>query len=274
MKTILIPTDFSSAARHAMRYTFQLFGTDHNYVILNAYEEPHTTTGSIISLRGILSETSQDGLKSELEYIRTELGLTDLNVTTVSEYGDAVRSATEYAKNKGVDLIAMGTTGASGLKEVFVGSVASSMLQSATCPVLAIPTSAEYADPKNIVLASDLRGKTTPEDLSLFMELVKEYDSKVTVLTVVPPDTDLDMARADRGFDLHGMLDDIDHEFDIEDGDDVEESILEYVQEHNANMVVSIHRDASWFSRLVNPSMSSKLAQHINVPLLTIHEPS
>ncbi|MDC1211866.1 universal stress protein [bacterium] len=54
------------------------------------------------------------------------------------------------------DLIVMGTTGATGFKEIMLGSVASGVIQHAHCPVLAVPNSEKFGVPTNILLAADL----------------------------------------------------------------------------------------------------------------------
>ena len=46
---------------------------------------------------------------------------------------------TEFAKKNGNDLIVMGSKGLSGLKKMIMGSVASTVMAHATCPVMVIP---------------------------------------------------------------------------------------------------------------------------------------
>lgn len=45
----------------------------------------------------------------------------------------------EEAKNRGVDLIIMGTRGTTGLKRIFLGSVAQKVIGYAPCPVMVVP---------------------------------------------------------------------------------------------------------------------------------------
>jgi nucleotide-binding universal stress UspA family protein len=44
----------------------------------------------------------------------------------------------EYAERQGVDLIVIGTTGRSGFKKLLLGSVASGVVNYATCPVMVV----------------------------------------------------------------------------------------------------------------------------------------
>ena len=45
----------------------------------------------------------------------------------------------EEAKNRSVDLIIMGTRGTTGLKRIFLGSVAQKVIGYAPCPVMVVP---------------------------------------------------------------------------------------------------------------------------------------
>ncbi|MFT4526859.1 MAG: nucleotide-binding universal stress UspA family protein [Bacteroidia bacterium] len=56
---------------------------------------------------------------------------------------------------KETDLVVMGTQGATGLKGILVGSVASSVMESLNAPILAIPIEAELHLPKSIAFAAD-----------------------------------------------------------------------------------------------------------------------
>jgi nucleotide-binding universal stress UspA family protein len=58
----------------------------------------------------------------------------DVVVTATS----IVSAIVEYAKNKDVDLIVIGTRGRSGFKKLLLGSVASGVVTNAACPVMVV----------------------------------------------------------------------------------------------------------------------------------------
>ena len=106
MKTILVPTDFSANALRAFQYAYELFGSDANYLVLNTYCEPRSTTASMVSLREILHESSIDGLKefmAELEKLPIDMD----KVSSLSEYGDSIETICSTARIKNADMIIM-----------------------------------------------------------------------------------------------------------------------------------------------------------------------
>ena len=63
------------------------------------------------------------------------LGLTDFDLTKFEDVLDVID---DTARRLGVDLIAMGTHGRSGLPRLGLGSVAERVLPGAPCPVLSV----------------------------------------------------------------------------------------------------------------------------------------
>lgn len=271
MKTILIPTDFSDTARNALQFAVNLFGKDNKFIMMNSYIEPSTATSSMISLRDVLAESSEDGLKEELAHFETELGLTGLDLSTRSVYGEAPQAISNTAKIEEADVIVMGTTGASGVKEVFIGSVAAATLQRTHCPVITVPSRYEYKAPTNILFASDLKAFENEELPAIFMDLVESSNANVTVLTVQKGGKAINNDEAEHGYEIHVQLQKIQHEFEVIDSEDVEAGIINYAHENNVDMIVTVPRKSSWFNRLFNPSVSKKLVQHIDIPMLALN---
>lgn len=271
MNKILIPTDFSDAARNAFKYAISLYGENVHYVLLNSYEEPSTSTSSMISLKDILHESSVDSLKDELEYVKTELNYPNLKISTRSVYGDTVSAIEFYMRENDVDLIIMGTTGASGLKEVLIGSVASSVIQKVNCPVFAIPANYKFSGLNKILFASDLRKLKKGELPAFFVDLVQKQKSEVTILTVTD-DKPVSEDQAESGYDLHLQLKGISHRFETIEDDDIDEGIDEYAHAEGMDLVVTVPRKGSWFSRLLKPSISKRLAHHLDIPMLALSQ--
>ena len=124
LKRIILPTDFSKNARNAIKYAIDVFkDQEAEYFLLNIYREPHATSSSLVSIVDILQKSSEESLVREEKKIRDLFPSMNLNMETVSAYGDTTLQINKLAQEKEVDYIIMGTKGASGLKEVILGSV-------------------------------------------------------------------------------------------------------------------------------------------------------
>jgi nucleotide-binding universal stress UspA family protein len=270
MNTILIPTDFSETAQKAFEYAHTLFGSGAKYVLLNTYVEPRSSSASMISLSDILHEGSVDALADELAMLKSKFGDDCPDIQTVSEYGEAIGTITKMANIHKANLIVMGTTGATGLKEVMLGSVASGVIQHAQCAVIAVPAAEKYGVPKNILMAADLKSSLRDSSAAILTEICGLAKATVTVLTVEDPNNGISEEEAEVGFAIHSLLSNINHEFDTVKGDDVEMAISRYADMNDIDMIVTIPRKEGWISRIFNPSVSKKLAQHEYRPLLAL----
>ncbi len=87
-----------------------------------------------------------------------------------------------------VDLIVMGSSGASGLGEVFIGSNTQKVVRNANCPVLVIKDDKGDFNPRNIVFASDF-SEMGGEAARLFPLFKSLYGSTMHMLNIITPST-------------------------------------------------------------------------------------
>ena len=135
---ILVPTDFSETAQHALGYARDLaqqFGAEVH--LLNVMQDPVAhewageATGMVIS---DLLRTWQADSERRLAEIRVE-GVTVERVTVVCH---AFVEILQYASGNDIDLIVMGTHGRGAVKHMLLGSVAEKVVRKAPCPVLTV----------------------------------------------------------------------------------------------------------------------------------------
>lgn len=55
-------------------------------------------------------------------------------------------------KEQKIDLVVMGTKGASGVTEILIGSNTADVIEKCHCPVLAIPAESDFKTPTKVVL--------------------------------------------------------------------------------------------------------------------------
>ena len=269
---ILIPTDFSDTARNALKYAVTAFGEGSRFILINAYEEPRSTSASMISLRDILYESSVDSLEEELAFVKLEMGLTDLNIETHAIYGDAASCITHFMKGNEVDVVVMGTTGATGLKEVTMGSVAAGVIQKVSVPVIAVPATLDTGKPHRVLFATDLRELDHPELPLFFLEMLQENACEVTILTINKDSQPLDQTKLLQAQLLEKQLENVKIDFVAVQADDVDEAIIQYATTRDMDLVVTTPHKGTWFQRLLKRSVSKQLVHHLQVPMLALNQ--
>ncbi|MGB0369107.1 MAG: universal stress protein, partial [Flavobacteriales bacterium] len=183
MKNILIPTDFSDNAMKAAEYAFRLYSNDSTFILLNSYEVPTSGATMLISISDVLKKESITQLEAEQTRLldkHPELSGRIEMKSLLGSPNSAIKQASENA-----DVVVMGTKGASGLKELLIGSVASNVLSDVNCPVLAIPDGVSSSSPKRILFAADdqcLSDGILPEEL---VALANNSQAEILILNIV-----------------------------------------------------------------------------------------
>ena len=96
-------------------------------------------------------------------------------------FGFAVDNIISLAKENKANIIIMGTKGASNLEGLLLGSIATSVMEKATCPVLVIPQNAAFNDIKKIVFATDYH-KNDIESIQFLSTIASKFNTEILVI--------------------------------------------------------------------------------------------
>lgn len=148
IRTILLPTDFSECAGHALAYATSLARDAGAKIICVHVVEPlvpavgYTGMTEPLPLADI-SEQLEDSAERELPKIAGCEECSGLEVEEAIVHGDAASEIVRVAKERGVDLIVISSHGRTGLGRILFGSTAESVVRHAPCPVLVVKPPAE-----------------------------------------------------------------------------------------------------------------------------------
>ena len=159
MKTIIIPTDFSENALKAFDFANDFFkGEEYQYLIRTTYDIPRGGTSSLFSLMEQLRLQAEREMKQFMQLIQKDYPLIYQSAEAHILQGWFTDQINALAHEKKADFVIMGTKGASGIKEVLLGSHAAHLINDLSIPVFAIPYEYEKKNIRSILLSYD--GKT------------------------------------------------------------------------------------------------------------------
>jgi nucleotide-binding universal stress UspA family protein len=154
IKKIVVPVDFSPIASNALQTAIaickrQLATLTLIHVIENSYVlYPPEAGGVAAAILPELVKNANDSLSAMARELRVEH---DLVVNHIVQSGNPADEICRWAFHKEIDLIVMGTHGASGLREFFLGSNAYRVVKNSPCPVMTIPGSNQWLDFRKIL---------------------------------------------------------------------------------------------------------------------------
>jgi nucleotide-binding universal stress UspA family protein len=270
MKKILVPTDFSKAAFNALEYAVNLAQKlNAEVILLNAYAVPNSSV--MIDLTDVLKEDSINGLakvKKEISSLYPEIEL-----ETIDYNGDLTSSVKFCSANNDIDLVIMGTTGATGLKETFVGSNTATLIQEINIPLIAIPFGAKLDKKLKIAVSTDLKNLKNIGVFGTVKDLAKVFNGEFHLINVSEDLSKIDPTEfIEHAADVDEMFTGFAHSFKFLENTDFEAEILDYINTNNINMLVVVSRKRNFFSRLFHKSISRKLTMHSPVPIVVLSE--
>ncbi|KOS04774.1 hypothetical protein AM493_00970 [Flavobacterium akiainvivens] len=277
MKQILFPTDFSEAANTAFIYALK-FADSFNaeVLILHVYDLPIVETPplpeSTKEIFDIVEMNQFESFREELPALHKlaeEHNLGHIKIRNTLLYGDLVYNINKICEEEAIDLIVMGTKGASGLKETFLGSTTASVITNAKVPVLGIPAEAEYEPIKSVVFTTQYKDKDN-DALKNAMDIAKKFRARLQCLYIKNDDDPEDIDDRINEWKIYYRDEDIDF-FNIA-GDHIEQTILDFVENQHAGLLVMRTHKRGFFESLFHRSLTKKMAYHSKIPLLVYHE--
>ena len=279
MKRILVPTDFSSTAERALRFALDIASKSKGTVILyHVYTPVENTSIDMEKTRKLENTQTETNLVKRLQRFKKKVmanGM-DVPVSTVVGRSPIINNILGFAEDNHIDLIVMGTQGASGLKKIIVGSVAARIIEKSDIPVLLVPEKFEWKEPEQIVFATNYQ-KTDKQALSLVLALAKYYNATVTVTHLINAYNIPEAEKEQTDFDTYAYT--VQREFNnsklkfqLVKATSVTETMENLYKEVPYDMVVMVRRKKTFMERYSMESFTKNMAYITNHPLLVVPE--
>lgn len=269
--TILVPTDFSKPSKVAVQYAVKIGKKLKAKLILlsviNLDSPPGRGVLNVKYLEDKMTENAvEDCAKLIIEINSENKGKIDITSHVIK--GFPVESVvTNYAQHNDIDLIVMGTKGATGLKKIILGSNTAAVIDKSRIPVIAVPEFARFTSLKDIVYATDI--DNLKDELKTVVSFAKSFNAVVHILHIAPATggSKLDIkeivAKLTKAMDYKKIT------FTVSLHDDAAEGIDEYVIKHKTDMLAMFTHELTFFEKLFDKSITRQMAFIGNVPLLT-----
>ena len=277
MKRILLATDFSTISENAFVYASMMAQTLKAEVhVLHVYSLPDirnqyvgTTTAKVFDTVEQEEGELFDKEVTKLKKLADSLKTSNVDYSYHLRRGEVVPEILRGASETGADLIVMGTKGASGLREIFLGSITGKVINESTGLVLAIPEDARF-DGKldHVAMTTDYK----PEDSKAFMAGLHFAQLFDATYHCIHGDLShgedythlLEKWAGDLSFTYEKV------EFTSLDTNNLEEDLLRHAEKVGIDIMCMLSHRRSAFERIFQFSLSKNLLYHGKVPLLII----
>lgn len=272
MSVIITATDFSDIATEAVHYACQLASATHSSLtIVHSYTIPVAFNDNPLPIIPLeegknIAEKSMSELIAELKE-----GYEDLNIDGHVVYGDITENLKDYLNEIGPWIVVVGNSSSED-EYAWLGSNLLNTLRNIPCPVVAIPHGSSYKANMNICFACDYKNIAEALPADRLIKVVQQLGGKLHVLNVdhdnknYSSDTPFEMAQ------LRDMLEPISPEYHNIESENTNERILQFIEDHNIDMLVVTPHKRNFFENLFHKSHTKSLVNKSKVPILAIHD--
>jgi nucleotide-binding universal stress UspA family protein len=276
MYKIILPTDFSDNAYNALVYAVNVLkNVECTFYLVNVYTptiyQPEYLIHSPgqIGLGDVYQQNSQTQLEQTKAKLEKEYPNSKHTIVPHSAFNLLIDEIESMVKNEGADFIFMGTQGATGAKEVFLGSNTVHVLKKVDCPVIAVPANYTFKKPKKILFPTDYEVAYRKMQLKGLIEIAKQHHSELAIIHAMAGYglNKEQLANKAKLQDLLNDIDTIDHELPDQT---VISAINSFVEEHPVDLLVMIQNKHTFFERLFIEPVIKKIGFHITIPFMVI----
>jgi nucleotide-binding universal stress UspA family protein len=274
MKTILVPCDFSKQAVNAFRFALDIARESGGEVHLTHVIELPVMHDSVLmpvmSFEEVLLKELKE--KSQVEYAKLIKKYADPKdkIKTTTQFGAPARMILSYIEEKKIDLVLMGTKGASGVKEYVIGSNAEKVVRNSPVPVIAVKNYPKLTAIKDIVLPNTLHTEIQ-EDLIMKVKAMQNFfKANLHIVWINTP------SNFTRDITTNKRLQDFAKRFlfknyTVHVFNDLyeEDGIINFAHTIKADMIAMGTHGRKGLAHVLSGSVAEDVVNHIDIPIWT-----
>ncbi len=259
--TVIVPTDFSATANNAAFYAAKMLtgNYDTNLILFHVYVDPDEKDMAVHYLQRLKDEIlSVAVVKIECRW---------------QESGDFIDSLERLVRHTDARLVIMGITGKNKIEQMIFGSNTLKMVERNVCPVLIVPPAVRFSEVKNIAFTYDYKDVETDLPLIPIKNILKLCRANLHIVNINSEHyvslTEEYLNKRER---LLEMFKEFNPEFYFIGTYKVEDTILQFVQDKNIDILITIPRRHSLLDSIFRGSTTKRLAFESSIPILAAHE--
>jgi nucleotide-binding universal stress UspA family protein len=278
---VLIPTDFSEHSWNAVKKAIQLFWDKPTiFHFIHAYK-PHIArrrfSASALSLEDMQERPKRiaiEKLEARVEKIKDEFSNKHHTYSTHASFETLKNAVLHILTEIDIDLIVMGTKGASAIEYSLIGSNTHKLIQANTsCPLLAIPRQCDIDKINTIGFALDIKRSITPQQLKPLIDIASLLSAKIKVVYVKKPNDSftesqfmqlkkLKNAYRDIAFDFKGML----------EVKSVSKTLELYAEEEKIDVLALMNYNYGYIENMSKAEVVKKTLFESFIPILVVSD--
>ena len=274
-KNILLPTDFSDNSWNAIIYALKLYAEEEcTFYLLNSLKMKASTASNLSNkLKRVIHEKA----KEDLLQLKNQAEITNVNANhdfeIILSSSDLEQSIDTAIDKYHINLVVMGTKGATGAKEFFFGSNTVKIIEQAKlCPILVVPDGYDFIAPKQIAFPTDFNRFYNFLELKPLMDLADLYNSEIKIFHI-NQEKSLSETQTHNFKTLKEYLKDYEHDFYwMPEYAKKEKEINNFIKDLGINILAMVKYKRSFIENITKEPVIKKIGFQPIVPFFVIPE--
>ncbi len=269
MKNILVPVDFSQQSLVAFQFAKHIAKkAKATITLLNIIEPymPFNEMGHLAAEQDYISHLKD----AATDYLQKIAENDEIEVNALVQVGSIFRLIREHIDENKIDLVVMGTQGASGLEEVFIGSNTEKIVRTSDCPVLTVRNAPQDFEVKELVFATNLRDEQT-KLIAMLKNFQAFFGAHLHLVYVNTPNGFLssqEIRDQSNAFISKAKLEN--YTFHVESDINEEMGVIQAAQNLNADMIAMGTHQRKGLAHWFVGSITEDVVNHADRPVLTL----
>ena len=274
---ILIPTDFSKNALNATFYALDLYEKQHcDFYFLHVFNLDSFGATTLVLPEPGGSAYDSTKVASEASFAKL-LKLLALHKNSKHTYHTAAAlnylsvALKEIIAKKDINLVVMGTKGATGAKGVIFGSNTVKTMEKITeCPVLAVPENVRFSPLKEIVFPTDFKKSYNRKEMAYLIAMAHMHHAMISILHIKKT-AELSLSQEENKQLLANIFKTVECSFHTLENIGLAQGISIFVASRNSDMIAFINRKHFFFNSVFSKPLIKEIAYEATTPILALH---
>lgn len=278
MKKILVPTDFSDHAEYALKVAAQIARKNNGEIyLLHMLELPNHISDDGIGESNAVGGSAgipevmffMEKARERFQEVVNAPYLQGITVVEALQFDKAFEGIMKHTKDHNIDLIVMGSHGASGFREMFIGSNTEKVVRTSNVPVLVIKKEEGEFRPEKFVFASDFSNEIK-KPFAKVVDFANSFDINLHLVFINTPNNFKSTHAAEKL--IHGFTSEFNinnYTTHIYNDVNVEKGILHFANSVNADLIGMCTHGRQGLAHFFNGSISEDLVNHAVRPVVT-----
>lgn len=274
MKKIIVPTDFSDQASQALKFAVDVASQSNGEILLVHVVDLPTINRTLLDPTkyvddSIVKEASLRAQKG-FDKLISKYSDSGIKIKTTVEFGNPSLATIKLIEDKKADLVVMGTKGATGLKEIFVGSNTEKIVRGSRVPVISIPKASKVEAIKDIVFPNSLREEN--EALTLQVKALQNFfKATLHIVYVNTPATfkrDFETLASLKSYAKRYLFKN--HEIHVYNDHSEQDGTMNFATDIGADMIAMGTHGRHGLAHLFSGSIAEDVVNHVKCPIWTL----